>query len=383
MARNAGDGRRRLNGRGTVWEDAAAGRWRAQYYDRDGRRRTLSAATRAEVESRLTAALGARDEGRLGRLPTQTPSLGEWRTEWLEQHQHTLAPSTRAAYNLSVRRISAHLGDVRLDLLDARRIKGYQTKERTRRLSEGSLLNDFRVLRMALNAAVQDAVIMVNPADGVKAPRPTRRVSEPLTRDEVQSVLAAAKKKGHMVYALRRIYLTLGPRQGEVLALKWTDINLKTGHVRFARSIRRDQGFGRHTKAPKTHDGTRDLRLDEETLKALKDWRHGQRKVRVAAETWDDGDWIFTGLTGKVIEADRDYRLWQALLQSAGVRQVRLHDTRHMAGTAMNEIGTDARTIQAVLGHANVQTTLSLYVKPSVSRVAAAGQALADWYLPA
>ncbi len=380
MARNAGDGRRRLNGRGTVWEDAKAGRWRAQYYDRDGRRRTLSAATRAEVESRLTAALGARDDGRLGRLPTQTPSLREWLTEWLEQHHHTLAPSTRAAYNLSVRRISAHIGDVRLDLLDARRIKAYQTKERTRGLSEGSLLNDFRVLRMALRAAIQDAVIMVNPADGVKAPRPTRRVAEPLARDEVQSVLALAEQKGPMICALRRIYLTLGPRQGEVLALTWADINLDTGQVRFARSIRRDPGFGRYIKAPKTHDGTRDLRLDEATIKALREWRHEQRKIRVAAKTWNDGDWIFTGPTGKCLEADRDYRLWQSLLKEAEVRKVRVHDARHTAGTAMNEIGTDPRTIQAVLGHANVQTTLSLYVKPSVSRIAAAGQALADWY---
>ena len=380
MARQAGDGRRRLNGRGTVWDDTNGGRWRAQYHDREGRRRTLSAATRAEAESKLAEAVSARDQGRLGRLPSQTPTLGEWLTEWLEQHKHTLAPSTRAAYDLSVRRICRHLGVVRLDLVDARRIKAYQTKERARGLSEGSLLNDFRVLRTALKSAVQDAVIMVNPAEGVKAPRPTRRVSEPLARDEVQSVLAAAKQEGPMIHAMRRIYLTLGPRQGEVLGLKWSDINLDTGQVRFVRSIRRDQIVGRHVKSPKTHDGTRDLCLDGETVVALKAWRQQQRKIRLAAKAWDDGDWIFTGPTGKVMEADRDHRSWKALLKKAGVRQVRLHDARHTAGTAMNEIGTDPRTIQAVLGHANVQTTLSLYVKPSASRVAAAGQALADWY---
>ncbi|MCX6461077.1 MAG: hypothetical protein NTZ03_12315 [Actinobacteria bacterium] len=89
MARNAGDGRRRLNGRGTVWEDTKGGCWRAQYHDWAGRRRTLSAASRAEAESRLSEAVAARDQGR---LPSETPALGEWLTEWLEQHLHTLAP---------------------------------------------------------------------------------------------------------------------------------------------------------------------------------------------------------------------------------------------------------------------------------------------------
>ncbi|MEI6373113.1 MAG: hypothetical protein WCP26_04965 [Actinomycetes bacterium] len=83
---------------------------------------------------------------------------------------------------------------------------------------------------MALKAAIQEAVIMVNLADEVKAPRPTRHVAEPLTGDEVQSVLATAEQKGHMVYALCRIYRIVGPRQSEVRALMWSDINLNTGH---------------------------------------------------------------------------------------------------------------------------------------------------------
>jgi integrase len=380
MARAPRAGRRRTNGNGTIWEDTARGRWRGQFYDRDGRRRSVTALTRIAVETKVAEGTRARDTGLLGRLPTETPTLSEWFAEWLGHHQHELSPSTKNAYDLSVRRIERHIGSRPLHLLSARDIKGWMAKERERGLSEGSILNDFRVLRLALKAAIVDNVIKVNPSETVRAPRPVRKAASPLSREESGKVLEAAEKAGARTYALRRINLIYGPRQGEVLALQWSDIDLATGQIRITKAVRRDTGAGRYTKPPKSKSGNRILQMDPQTLAALKAWRKEQTSLRLAANDWDEADWVFTLPTGTLVEADRDHREWKTLLKVAGVREVRLHDARHTAGTSMNELGTDARTIQSVLGHSNVQTALTFYVKPSATLVAAAGQQVANWF---
>jgi integrase len=87
---------------------------------------------------------------------------------------------------------------------------------------------------------------------------------------------------------------------------------------------------------------------------------------------------MFTGRWGAPLEAGRDSRLWKSLLERAQVRHVRLHDARHTAGTLMNANGTDPRTIQRILGHADVHTTLTYYVKPTETLVAEAGARMAD-----
>jgi integrase len=253
---------RRINGQGTVTHDKARGRWRAQFYDDDGNRRSLTARTRADAETALRQAQALRDQGGLSKPPSETPTLGDWLGECVEDRAASVAPSTATHYRLAATRIARHIGEVRLDKVSARDIRWYQRQERARGLSEGSLLSDHRVLKRALADALRDRLLSSNPLEGVRAPKPQRRPANPLTEAEYRSVLEQAREDGPMAYAMRRLALMYGPRQSEVLGLKWTDLNLTSGHRRIQRALRRDAGVGRHEKSPKSSEGTRTLPLE-------------------------------------------------------------------------------------------------------------------------
>jgi len=119
MARRT-TGTRRLNGHGTVTQDKARGRWRAQFYDDEGNRRSVTARTRADAEAALRQALVLRDQGALSRPASQTPTLGDWLKEWVEALVASLAPSTATSYRLAATRISRHIAGKRLDKVTAR-----------------------------------------------------------------------------------------------------------------------------------------------------------------------------------------------------------------------------------------------------------------------
>jgi len=366
-------GTRRINGQGGITRVSRTGKYRVQYYDQHGTRRSMTLDTRAQSETALREALVARDNGTLARPSSQIPTLAGWFQEWLPAHVVHLAPSTATSYRGSAARISDHLGTIRLDQVTTRDIVRYQNNERDRGLGEGSLLNDHRLLKMALREAARMRLITANPLEGIKAPKPQRRPPSPLTGVECREVLDQAQRSDPMTHAMRRLNLIWGPRQSEVLGLQWGELNRAPGDLHIKRALRRDAGIGLHIKAPKSAEGIRTLHLGQDTLDAFRIWRAAQAKIHLAAPEWDAADWIFTGRAGAPIDAGRDHRNWKSLLRTAGVRPVRLHDARHTAGTLLNATGTDPRTIQAILGHADVLTTLNTYVKPTSALVAAAG----------
>lgn len=196
-----------------------------------------------------------------------------------------------------------------------------------------------------------------------------RRTVEPLSLEEVQRVLAAARNSRNG--ARWAVALALGLRQGEALALKWNDIDLKAKSLRVRATRLRpvyEHGCGGTcsktagrcpdrrqrngpTGATKSVAGNRIIGLPNELVTLIESHRRAQLSERMAAGSlWEEGGWLFATRLGRPINPNSDYLEWRALLQRAGVRHARLHDARHTAATVLLVLGVPERTVMSIMG---------------------------------
>jgi integrase len=157
------------------------------------------------------------------------------------------------------------------------------------------------------------------------------------------------------------VAVTSGLRIGELLALRWTDVDLEQGVMRVSRTLSRAKGGPRFT-TPKNGKG-RPVTLTREAVEALRSHRKGQNEVRLKLGTlWADNGLIFASETGKPLTRDFvDRRSFKPLLKRAGLPKKRLHDLRHTCATLLLGQGVHPTLVQKLLGHASVVMTLNRY----------------------
>jgi integrase len=202
----------------------------------------------------------------------------------------------------------------------------------------------------------------------------------PLSAQEVKRVMAAAL--AHRNAARWTVAMAVGLRQSEALALRWADVDLQHATLTVRRGVHRIRGQGLVYEEPKADRSRRTVALPAPLVEALRAHRAAQVEERLAAGAeWANLDLIFAQPNGKAIERKSDWRAWKALLQEAGVRDIRVHDGRHTAATLLLSEGVHPRVVMEVLGHAQMRTTTDTYshVLPALGRDAADRMGKALW----
>jgi integrase len=221
-----------------------------------------------------------------------------------------------------------------------------------------------------------------NPVRGTMVPRVERPKAVAPSPDQARALQALADTSracfgniGPIIYLLR----FTGLRRGEVLALKWQNVDLAAGviHVRLSAL----QVKGKITvKAPKTEAGRRSVPISAQVVEFLEQHRARQATRRKeAGDQWQDNDFVFCGPTGEVLNGEtlsREAGLLARKVEGWPDQAAPLHGLRHGVGTALNAAKIDVKTIQTRLGHRDVRTTLSLYVHPTEEASRAAADAL-------
>lgn len=235
--------------------------------------------------------------------------------------------------------------------------------KRTRRKVVG-IATQHRILatlKNAYNAAVKrPGMINWNPCLAVELPPETRDEARVWAPDQVAEFLAAASDD--RLGVLYRIILLRGLRRGEGCGLRWTDLDLDTGHATIAQTVL--QLGGRITfDTPKTRAGKRVVSLDAETTRLLKAHRTAQRRERLAAgELYqDDFDLVFCRENGRPLAPDRVSLHFKELTIAAGLPAIKLHEARHTAATLGLEAGLDIKVVSDQLGHSTTRITQDLY----------------------
>lgn len=371
---------KRGNGEGSISRRKGGG-WTAQYYaDLGGvrKRRTLYAKTRAEAAAKLAKAIADRDGGfvyEAGKLTVE-----EYLNCWLKDSVKGVRKESTYATYASINRthISPALGGVKLKSLTPSHVRGFYGEKSRSGLSAATVKKMHDVLRKALAQAVSDGLIPRNAADGVKTPRVSAPGEEiqPLDSEESTAFLDAAR--GERLEALYVVAVHCGLREGELLALRWEDVDLEATKpaLLVRRTITRgEEGRGWVVGATTKSGKGRRVRLTRQAA-ALKDHRKQQLEERMRlAGVWRDQGLVFPNETGALFNpANLRNRSFKRIKSRSGVREdLRFHDLRHTCATLLLSRGVNVKVVSEMLGHASITITLNTYahVLPDMQDTAA------------
>lgn len=362
---------RRGNGEGSIvhrkdglWQgaiscgrDPTSGKWK---------RVTVYGRTRAEVADKLDQ---LRNQQRAG-LPIepQSVTVGQWIETWLQEYKKaSLKPTTWSNYWYLYRvHIRPALGETRLAKLQTNQIQQFYQASLTNGFSPASIRRLHAVLTGALKQARREGLIPRNPAEDVVLPKARKKERRVLTPEETERFLAAAQKR--RLYPSFLVAVGTGMRVGELLALRWEDVDLDAGVVRVRREVirLRDQPGPTKTKlafmTPKSQAGIREIPLTATVLAELRRWKARQAEEKLAlGEAYRDQGLVFAGEDGRITDPRNFTKLFYKVVKDAGIPHANLHALRHSFATRLAEAGENPRIIADLLGHAQVTTTLEIY----------------------
>ncbi len=365
-------GGRRGRGEGTIYQ-RKDGRWVAELSTEDGKRKSLYGKTQEEVIAKLKQAEYEKRQGILATGPKQ--KLGEYLIYWLDQvHKRRIRTSTYVRYKIARdTHIIPHLGRIPLKELKTRRLQQFFNLKADEGQSTSSLQNMRAVLHSALKQAVKERLIGTNPCEGVALPSQKKRKAQYLTLEQARTLLE--KAQGSMWEPFIALALGLGMRSGELLALRWEDINFEVGalHIQHTLTLTEDQKWT-IGEEPKTENGDRVVFLPTPVCDILKAHRTHQHEARLkAGPKWHDQQLVFCTKKGRIIWPASARAQFYRFLKRAGFPPLHIHDLRHSASTLLRSMGVDLKVIQQMLGHKNLDVTANVYsdVLPSMKEDAA------------
>lgn len=380
---------KRGHGEGTIYR-RKDGRWEAKtplVYGPDGelKRLTRYFKTRKEAQEWLAQVQYERRAGTW--VDPHKVTVGEWVIRWLEEHKKgSLRRKTWDGYmDMARNHIIPEIGHVplmQLQTSDLQRL--YNAKRESGRLDGRGGLSSrtihmmHQVINGALKQALKERLVNHNPAEAVTLPPLRYREIRPLSAEDVARFLAAAR--GDRLYAAFLLDLGTGLRRGELLALKWQDVDFGSGVITVRRSLGRERIEGGPTKTalvfrePKTEKSRRTVAVPPEVLKELRNHRARQNEEKLLfGPAYQDNGLVFCTEDGRPLDPDNFGKRHARLLKKAGIPHTGLHNLRHTFATLLLRAGEHPKVVQDMLGHTRISTTLDIYshTDPELMRRAA------------
>lgn len=353
---------RRANGEGTVYQ-RTDGRWAAVIFLGAGMRKTYYRHSKAEAFIALQQAQQAKMQGTL--ISTREEPVETYLLNWLRyQIQPTVRERTYQTYQQTVtHHLLPSLGRIKLQKLTHWHLQRLYHQLRRQQVAPSTIRKIHKVLRHALNDALKLGHVTRNVCQFVELPpeEKRQRVTQALTVAQARKLLAVAQ--GDPLEALYVLALTTGMRQGELLALKWSDLDLTYGKLQVQRTLIRVSRGQAIVSEPKTPSGRRCVQLTQLALEALKRHVQGQQAARsIRGEPTIAQEWIFCDEDGLPLRAGSMLRQsFQPLLTKAGIPHIRFHDLRHSTATLLLTLGVHPKVVKELLGHSQIFVTLDIY----------------------
>ena len=219
------------------------------------------------------------------------------------------------------------------------------------------------ILRAALNHAIAEELLVRNPAALARVRAPRKQPREPWSVDEARRFLESARTARDPLYAAYVLVLILGLRRGEVLGLSWQDVRTAAAELHINRQLQRISGELLHSET-KTEGSASILPLPDICLTALKlRCEEHDQAIETAGPAWHDFGLVFTTRWGTPIEPRNFNRSFHARCASAGVRRIRVHDTRHTCGSLLAALDVHPRVAMQILRHSKISITMEIYTE--------------------
>ena len=357
--------------------------------------------TKRKAQEELTRLLAQRNEGSY--VDPTKMTVGQYLRHWLAADIDRRVAARTAARHRGIveNNIIPRLGGVPMRKLTAVHIEAFEVelqregwvkpqrsqpksangaesvRPEKQGLSAQTVQHIHRTLSQALGHAVRLGVLFKNPAQQVKPPTPNRREIKILGKDEIGALLRAAKGKWLHLPVL--VAVTTGARRGELLGLRWSDLDLNGGILTINQSIERLKGEITF-KAPKTKTSRRSIKLPTLTIQALQEHRAAQAEERLKLGLGRDSrGLVFTRADGEPLDPDSVSKGFRRLVTTAEVTPITFHGLRHSHISHLLMDGVHVKVVSERAGHANINITLSVYAAYIPSMQADAALRVEAW----
>jgi integrase len=366
--------KRRAQGEGAIYQRESDGYWCTTItigvIDGKRTRKTIYGKTRKEVVEKLKVIQAQQQQG--VNIAAERMTIKQYLEYWLEEQiKPHRRPRTYRSYADTVRlHIVPKIGHVQLDKLNAAQVQA-MINDLTKRCGARTTQYARAVLQRALNRAVKWDLVPRNVVQSTDPPRSEPRDIAPLSEAQARQLLDAVR--GHRLEVLYRVALSLGLRRGEVLALRWDDVDFEQCTLRISGSLQREEGSLERT-VPKSAASARTLALPPvlaEALQAHLQYQHEEQLVRGAE--WRDHGLVFPSNIGTPMEPSNLNRQFKSVLKRMGLpTTIRFHDLRHSCATFLIAQGVHPRVVMEILGHSQISLTMNTYshVLPETQREA-------------
>lgn len=335
------------------------------------RQKRVTAKTRRECEEKIRALLDQVDDGEA--VGHERLTLAEFAAQWLEAVEPSLRPSTFRRYADMLRvHILPQLGTRQLAKLTPSDLQRFYANRLASGLSSTTVHHLHVMLHRVLKQAERWGVVSRNVGSMVDAPRRTFPEITTWNLEQVNRFFAVSDK--HEFGALWRLALLTGMRRGELLGLKWEDLDLDRGTLAVRRTLSRGKEGRWELGQPKTAAGRRSIALPASCVTSLRKHRARQNAERLRlGELWEDHGLVFTNRTGNMLHVNSLAHAFGKLTAASGLPVIRFHDLRHTSATLLLAQGVHPKIVQERLGHADITMTLNRYshVTPDMQRRAA------------
>ncbi len=354
------------NGEGSIYEHRRNGKkvgYRGAYtvHAASGpKRRYVSGKTREEVRRKLVKAMADRDGGMV--FDAGGLTVEEYLTRWLEDSvKGTVRVSTYEVHRHMIQpHIIPALGRLKLKDLSPMHVRSFYREKLDSGLSSATVRKMHSILRKALKQAILDGLIPRNVCEAVKPPKVERKEITPLDREQAKALLDAAS--GDRLGTLYVLAVHTGMREGELLGLKWEDVDLESGILRLRRALVREGGKVKLGDL-KTAKSRRQVQLTRAAADALRSHLERQlEEMKRMGSLYQPGGLVFATESGALINpSNLRNRSFKPLLKRAGLPDICFHDLRHTCATLLLSQGTHPKLVQELLGHATIAMTLDTY----------------------
>lgn len=374
--------KKRANGEGSI-RKRSDGRWEGRYtagHDPEtGKQifKNVLGKSQSEVREKLNAAI-TQNAG-LDVVKAGLYTLGQWMDVWYENYALLkVRPSSHKTYKGYIENhIKPNIGCLPLNkmtslelqkfyklLLTDGRVERKESKKQPKGLSAKTVRNINQIISSACQLAVEQKLIPYNPTAGCALPKVEHKEMKTLEAEQLEAFLQEAKNTG--VYEFYYLELATGLRRGEILGLKWTDVDFKASTIKVQRQILRLDGVVQ--EAPlKTKNSYRVVTIGDDTVKILK-----TKKANDAGRS----EYVFPSPTGGPISPDSVNNMLHRVLERAGIPKMRFHDLRHTFATMALQNGVDVKTVSSMLGHYSAGFTLDTYTHVTTAAQKEAAQTM-------
>ncbi len=356
--------KKNANGEGSVFQ-RKDGRWVAQYAvpsHGTTKYRQFYGKTQKEAIHKREEARARENAGLV--FEASRTTVGEYLDRWLiESVKDSVKPGTYDSYSDLVRRhVIPALGRTKLKNLTTDQVRRFRRSKLDEGLSTRTVQYLLFLLRKALQQAVEDGLIPRNVAHGVKVSQAGKEEVRPLSPEQSRRFLEAAS--GERFEALYVLAVHTGLRQGELLGLRWEDVDLEARTLCVKRTLTGAKEGQPELGTPKTAKSRRTIGLTSRAVEALRRHRALQDEERSrTGPLWHDTGLVFRSTTSTPVNRHNLMnRSFKPLLEKAGLPQsTRFHDLRHTAASLLFSRGTHPKLVQEALGHSTIAVTLDVY----------------------